>query len=141
MAERFLIDPRLEADTVPVVSLQLCEVRLMNDARFPWLVLVPRRTGLVELFDLDPQDRPQLLCELEQATTALGAVVACHKLNIAMLGNNVRQLHIHVVARNPGDYAWPGPVWGAGTAESYPGDSAQRLCLALLAHLTNGSEA
>lgn len=118
-ATAFALDARLAADTVPVASLPLCHVLLMDDARFPWLVLVPRRAGKVEIVDLDAQDQAQVWREVNQASLALRACGPCDKLNIGALGNIVRQLHIHVVARRAGDDAWPGPVWGCGTSTPY----------------------
>ncbi len=115
----FALDARLTADTVGVTSLPLCEVRLMNDARYAWLVLVPRRTGLVEITDLATADQTRLWQEVNRATVALRAVAPCDKLNLGALGNIVRQLHIHLLARIEGDAAWPGPVWGHGKAERY----------------------
>ena len=102
------------------MSLGLCEVRLMNDARYGWLVLVPRRGDLVEITDLGAGEQGQLWTEVNRATAALRQVAPCDKLNIGALGNIVRQLHIHLVARVEGDAAWPGPVWGNGKAEPYP---------------------
>jgi diadenosine tetraphosphate (Ap4A) HIT family hydrolase len=115
----FDLDPRLAADTLPVARLDLCELRLMNDARFAWLVLVPRRAGLVEIADLTPSERTLLWHEVDRADAALRAVAPCDKLNLGALGNIVRQLHVHVVARCEGDAAWPGPVWGSGPAVPY----------------------
>ncbi|WP_424683176.1 HIT domain-containing protein [Frateuria sp. YIM B11624] len=123
----FLLDPRLAADTLPVARLDLCELRLMNDERFAWLVLVPQRAGLVEIADLTPSERTLLWHEVERAGAALRAVAPCDKLNLGALGNIVRQLHVHVVARREGDAAWPGPVWGNGPAEPYP--EAARMSL------------
>lgn len=113
------LDARLAADTKFIVDWPLCRVLLMDDARFPWLVLVPRRAGLVELDDLDEGDRGPLMHEIQRAMKALRAVAACDKLNVGALGNIVRQLHVHVVARREGDAAWPGPVWGAGSRRPY----------------------
>lgn len=124
----FELDPRLEADTVPVTRLDLCDVRLMNDARFAWLVLVPQRAGLVEVADLTPSERTLLWHEVERAGAALRAMAPCDKLNLGALGNIVRQLHVHVVARCEGDAAWPGPVWGSGPAMPY--GEAARVALA-----------
>jgi len=115
----FALDPRLEADTVFVADLALCRALLMNDARFPWLILVPRRAGLCELTDLDAAGRAALTSEVAAASDALRALYAPEKINIGALGNIVRQLHVHVVARNTSDAAWPGPVWGHGAAEPY----------------------
>lgn len=118
------LDPRLAANSHVLTELPLCQARLQDDARFPWIVLVPRRRGAVEIADLDGPDQAQLWRETLRAGAAVRAVArALHrpmaKLNHGQLGNLVAQLHIHVVARTPGDAAWPGPVWGAGTAERY----------------------
>ncbi|MFI4958451.1 MAG: HIT domain-containing protein [Lysobacterales bacterium] len=115
----FVLDPRLAADTHPVTSLPLCDVLLMNDARYPWLILVPRRAGLVEITDLGTDAQATLWQEVNHASTSLRALVPCDKLNLGALGNIVRQLHVHLVARCEGDAAWPGPVWGNGNAETY----------------------
>lgn len=115
----FQLDPRLAADTLPLAALPLCEVRLMNDARFGWLVLVPRHADLVEITDLSPAQQVQLWHEVNLAGAALRACLPCDKLNLGALGNIVRQLHVHVVARREGDAAWPGPVWGSGRAQAY----------------------
>ena len=115
----FRLDPRLAADSCAVAALPLCEVRLMHDARYPWLILVPRQAGLVEVSDLTAAEQTRLWQEVTQAGTALRAVVPCDKLNLGALGNIVRQLHVHVIARCIGDAAWPGPVWGHGAALAY----------------------
>jgi diadenosine tetraphosphate (Ap4A) HIT family hydrolase len=115
----FALDPRLAHDTVFVADWPLCRVLLMDDARFPWLVLVPRRAGLVELVDLDAADLARLMHEIRRALHALRRVVDCDKLNVGALGNIVRQLHVHVVARRRDDAAWPGPVWGHGPAQPH----------------------
>ena len=112
----FVLDPRLAADTHAVGDLPLCRVLLMNDARFRWLILVPRRPGLAEIVELPPDERARLLEEAVQAGEALRRTGEVDKLNIGALGNIVRQLHVHVVARRAGDAAWPGPVWGSGAA-------------------------
>jgi diadenosine tetraphosphate (Ap4A) HIT family hydrolase len=125
--QTFALDPRLVADTLPVADLRLCAVRLMNDARFPWLVLAPRRAGLVELADLAGEERALLVEEVVRAGEVLRAIFAADKLNIGALGNIVRQLHVHVVARRIGDAAWPGPVWGSGAAMAYPAGEAETL--------------
>lgn len=124
----FTLDPRLAADTETIGDLALSRVLLMNDARFPWLILVPRRAGLVELLDLTAGERAMLTEEAMVAGRALRAVAPCDKLNVAALGNVVRQLHMHVVARVEGDPAWPGPVWGSGAAKPY--DAAWRRDMA-----------
>ena len=111
----FSLHPRLAADTVPVSGLNLCEVRLMDNAAFPWLILVPRREGASELIDLDAGDRQLLIEEIALVGEALKAVTDCDKLNVAALGNQVPQLHVHIIARVHGDAAWPKPVWGTAS--------------------------
>lgn len=127
----FELDARLTKDTVFVTNWNLCEVRLMDDARFPWLVLVPRRAGLEEIDDLDAAAGTRLLHEIQRAMQALRGVVECDKLNVGALGNSVRQLHVHVVARRIGDAAWPGPVWGHGPAHHYTPEARDKLVTAL----------
>lgn len=119
LSDSFSLDPRLAADTIALGDLALCKVLLANDARFPWLILVPRRAALADLIDVASADRPLLEAEIDRAARALRASVRCDKLNIASLGNVVRQLHIHVIARTQDDAAWPKPVWGIGAAEPY----------------------
>ena len=133
----FALDPRLAADTRPVASLPLCDVLLMNDARYPWLILVPRRAGLVEIADLRDDEQAMLWQEVNRAAAALRAVAPCDKLNLGALGNIVRQLHVHVVARVEGDAAWPGPVWGHGQAAAYDGKQLGTLLASLRQALTN----
>jgi diadenosine tetraphosphate (Ap4A) HIT family hydrolase len=127
----FTLDPRLAVDTLPIAQLGLCEVRLMDDTRFGWLVLIPRRTALEEIFDLEANARAQLLAELDRAAVALRAELPCDKLNVGVLGNIVRQLHVHVVARRTDDAAWPGAVWGHGARVSYTPAAGRALCAAL----------
>ncbi|WP_294538650.1 HIT domain-containing protein [uncultured Rhodoblastus sp.] len=120
----FRLDPRLAADTFPVGDFALCRVLLMNDSRFPWLILVPGGADLREIFDLAPRERAVLIEEAALAGERLKALAGADKINIGALGNLVPQLHIHVVARLAGDAAWPGPVWGAGKATPYAPDAA-----------------
>lgn len=127
----FELDPRLAADTVYVADWALCRVLLMDDAQFPWLVLVPRRPGLAELDDLNANDRTRLLQEIQRAMQTLRDTVEYDKLNIGALGNIVRQLHVHVIARRRNDAAWPGPVWGHGRAVPYTEDARDQLVAAL----------
>ncbi|HET6432595.1 HIT family protein [Dyella sp.] len=128
---RFVLDPRLAADSVPVIELPLCGVRLMNDARFAWLLLVPRRDGMSELHDLDAADQDRLWREIRFASAALRDAAPCDKLNLGALGNIVRQLHVHLVARVAGDAAWPGPVWGSGAAQPYDAAALEATMAAL----------
>jgi diadenosine tetraphosphate (Ap4A) HIT family hydrolase len=125
--DSFVLDARLAADTRRVASLPLCEVLLMNDARYAWLVLVPRRAGMVEIADLADIEQQALWSEANRAAAALRACAPCDKLNLGALGNIVRQLHVHVVARREGDAAWPGPVWGSGPAQPYEPAALEQL--------------
>jgi diadenosine tetraphosphate (Ap4A) HIT family hydrolase len=107
------LHPQLARDTAPVGDLALARVLAMNDANYPWVILVPRRPGVVEIIDLDAAERGQLMAEISQVSAALKALTGCDKLNVAAIGNVVPQLHVHVVARRTSDAAWPKPVWGA----------------------------
>ena len=128
---KFTLDPRLAADCLALGDFALSRVLLMNDSRFPWLILVPRRAGLSELHDLAPHERAQLMEECVLAGERLKALTQAAKINIGALGNVVAQLHVHVVARSVGDAAWPGPVWGAGKAEFYAPEAAAARMKAL----------
>ena len=136
----FKLDPRLAKDTVFVANWILCEVRLMDDAQFPWLVLVPRRAGLAEIDNLDEGDRTRLMHEIQRAMKSLRGVVECDKLNVGALGNIVRQLHVHVVARRQDDPAWPGPVWGHGPAHHYVPEARDKLVNAIRAETHDHAE-
>ena len=125
----FALDDRLAHDTLLIGDLSLSRVLLMNDTRWPWLILVPRREGVIETIDLDPTDRTQLIEEAAGATRFLKTHAGADKINLGALGNSVRQLHLHVVARVIGDPAWPRPVWGQGEATPY-GDAAARVLIA-----------
>ncbi|MBB5878056.1 MULTISPECIES: HIT domain-containing protein [Xanthomonas] len=124
MAE-FVLDPRLQADSAFVADGPLSQVRLMDDARFPWLLLVPRVAAASEWIDLDGGQQRLLLAEINQLSQLLRQEPGVHKLNIGALGNVVQQLHVHVLGRHPGDAAWPGPVWGSGTAQRLPAEELQ----------------
>jgi diadenosine tetraphosphate (Ap4A) HIT family hydrolase len=122
--DKFSIVPALIQGTEPLISLGLCEARLQNDARWPWILLIPRRSGAKEIEHLSKADRIQLIEETVAAGAAVRAMGsalgrAVEKLNIAALGNVTAQLHVHAVGRRADDPAWPGPVWGAGTARPY----------------------
>jgi diadenosine tetraphosphate (Ap4A) HIT family hydrolase len=116
------LDPRLERDTRLVGDLQLARALVMNDANYPWLILVPRHPGASELLDLDDEQQAQLMDEIVMLSRVLKDVTACDKLNIAAIGNIVPQLHVHLVARRRSDPAWPRPVWGAVPARPYGED-------------------
>lgn len=111
----FVLDPRLEQDSVFIADGPLSQVRLMNDARYPWLLLIPRVADASEWIELDGGQQRLLLAEVNQVGALLRNEPGVEKLNIGALGNIVRQLHIHLVGRHDGDAAWPGPVWGNGS--------------------------
>jgi diadenosine tetraphosphate (Ap4A) HIT family hydrolase len=122
----FQLDPRLAGDTHLIGELALSRLLLMDDARYPWLILVPRIAGARELFDLDGADRATLLTELDAVGRAVETLLRPDKFNIAALGNVVSQLHVHVVARYGTDAAWPRPVWGIGEHVRYEGAALAR---------------
>lgn len=129
-APRYELHPQLAADTHPVAVFELCELRLMDDANYPWLVLVPRLPGTRELLDLDQTQRHTLTDEIDRATRALRDAFQPYKLNVAALGNLVPQLHVHVIARFENDPAWPSPVWGRVAARPYtPEALVERIAL------------
>ena len=135
MLATFELHPRLAADCIVLGDLPLSRLLLMNDSRFPWCILVPRQAGLRELHDLVPTDGAKLFAELDRVARALIDCCGAYKLNVGALGNLVPQLHVHVVARQPQDAAWPGPVWGSGPAVPYAADAATRLTARLRAAL------
>jgi diadenosine tetraphosphate (Ap4A) HIT family hydrolase len=112
------LHPQLAADTVPVCDLPLSRLLAMNDANFPWLILVPRRAGVSEMIDLGAE-QAQLMDEISLVSRALKGETRCDKLNVAAIGNVVPQLHVHIVARRKDDAAWPKPVWGALPRRDY----------------------
>jgi len=115
----FTLDPRLHQDTIELGEFTLCKVLLMNDARYPWVILVPKITGLTEVFELNYAQQIELMLESSFVAQALKELVSADKMNVANLGNVVSQLHIHHVARFLDDEAWPAPVWGKGKAVPY----------------------
>ncbi|MCV6546988.1 MAG: HIT family protein [Cohaesibacter sp.] len=131
----FSLDPRLKADSLALCELELCTVRLAKDANYPWLIMVPKVADMVELIDLSLQDQHKLTDEIALVSGLLRSVTHCDKLNVAALGNMVRQLHIHVIARFEEDGAWPGPIWGVQPAKAYDGADQETLITALQAGL------
>jgi len=119
MKPEFDLDGRLETDSVYLADGPLSQFRLMKDARYPWLVLVPRLAVASEWIDLTQEQQQTLLSEINTAGKILRVNFHCEKINIGALGNIVRQLHVHVIARTSNDEAWPGPVWGQGTSRAY----------------------
>ena len=116
----FAVDPRIEKDSILIAEFELCQLRLQNDQRFPWLVLLPKVANLTEVHELTDAQQSLLMAESSKVAKALQQVTSCKKINVANLGNVVAQLHWHVVARFENDEAWPGPIWGVGTAVPWP---------------------
>ncbi len=132
----YQLHERLQQDTFYLGRLTLCDVLLMNDARYPWVILVPRREGVSEIYQLSEDDQQLLASESTWLAKQLAMLVAADKMNIAALGNVVSQLHIHHVARYQMDAAWPAPVWGVGEAVPYNHDEAKAVGMQLQATLS-----
>ena len=131
----FMLDERLAADTHLIGDFELSRVLLMDDARFSWLILVPRRAGLRELIELSRDEQHALLDEINRCAHVLHALDKPDKLNVAALGNVVSQLHVHVIARYRTDAAWPRPVWGVGERMPYAPAELERRIAGLRAAL------
>jgi len=123
----FALHPRLAADTIEIGQLALCRVLLMNDTNYPWLILVPQRPGLREIFELNTDDQIQLIHESSHVAHIMHTHFKADKMNIAALGNMVPQLHIHHIARHVHDSAWPAPVWGCAPTRPYGAAQGQKL--------------
>lgn len=132
----FTLDPTLSADTTEIRRLGLCRALLMNDATYPWLILVPEREGLRDLHDLDMADHATLMAEITRASNALQTLFNPDKINVAALGNVVEQLHVHIIARLKNDRAWPAPVWGAVPPVPYAPDTLEERVSRLRSELT-----
>lgn len=143
-ATSFPIDPRLTENSMAICDLALSQLRLMNDARFPWLLLIPQRDGARELVDLPTDDQVLALADVNRACAALRATPwptgRVEKLNVAALGNMVPQLHIHIIGRRSDDPAWPGPVWGVGTAIQFDSDQLRPIIANLRQSLTETTD-
>ena len=122
----FQLHPQLEADTHLICRTENCQILLMDDARFPWIVLVPEVADIRELYELKEQQQHQTYQSILRISKSLAEYSNADKMNVAALGNQVPQLHIHIIARYETDAAWPGPVWGAGQAEPYRPDQLQQ---------------
>lgn len=131
----FQLDDRLAADTVSVMQTSVIDVRMMRDARYYWLVLVPQIEGAVEWFDLPDVAARSLFTTAQECAQRLQALTRADKMNIAALGNMVNQLHVHVIARHEDDEAWPGPVWGIGEAVDFDEAELKDRLIALRAIL------
>ncbi len=139
MTEPFELHPQLAADSYPIAAWPLCEVRLIKDANYPWLILVPQKAGLRDFDELSPAEMSVAGSEISAASRALRTLYQPDKLNVAALGNQVPQLHIHVIARFQSDAAWPKPVWGVVPARPYEGEEDERV-VALKEALTGSVE-
>ncbi len=133
----FDLDPRLAADSVEIGTLKLCSIRLMNDHRYPWLILIPQAQNMSELTDLCEADSLVLMREIRMVSNAMEELFRPQKLNVGALGNIVAQLHIHIIARHDDDLAWPGPVWGHSRAEPYDDKQLENLCTIIKKVLIN----
>jgi len=122
---------RLKEDTIDIGDLPLSRVLVIKDANYPWLLLVPRRAGIVEIIDLDEVEQAQLMTEISRVCRALKEITKCDKLNVAALGNVVPQLHVHVIARRSHDAAWPRPVWGAVPPLAHDAEEVQSFISAI----------
>ena len=131
MSAEFQLNERLAADTLAIDRWPLCDVLLAKDATYPWLILVPRRAGLRDFDDLAFADLGRASREIVRASRALKAVFRPDKLNVAALGNQVPQLHVHVIARFSDDPAWPGPIWGAAPPQDYEAAGLETRCAQL----------
>ena len=135
-AANWALDPLLERDTTAIGDLPLCRALLINDANYPWLLLVPRRHATVEIIDLEYVEQAQLMTEVSHASRTLKAMTGCDKINVAALGNVVPQLHVHVIARSRGDAAWPRPVWNVAPPKNYDPRDHDKLVATLRQKLT-----
>ena len=123
----FILHDKLAEDTFEVLTLQISRLLLMNDARYPWLILVPQVCDMRDLHNLSPDEYLAVTNEITRVLEVLESVTKAHKMNVGALGNMVPQLHIHIIARQTNDAAWPGPVWGVGEAQPYSQDDADTL--------------
>ena len=127
MPSAWSLHAQLKNDTIDIGDLPLSRVLVIKDANYPWLLLVPRREGAVEIIDLDEVEQAQLSTEVSRVARALKEITKCDKLNIAALGNVVPQLHVHVIARRKGDAAWPRPVWGVVPPRAHDAEEVQNF--------------
>ena len=123
----FSLDRRLQADCLFLHKMELCDLLLMDDNRWPWLILVPRIIDAKEIHQLNNQHQILLLQETVGVSSVLADISGCEKINTGALGNIVRQLHVHIIARNPGDANWPGPVWGYDEQQPYQKERQEYL--------------
>jgi len=132
----FELDGRIARDSDLIATLDLCQLRIQNDSRWPWLVMVPQRADMTEIFELSEADQALLSAEVNHVAATLKDITGATKINVGALGNIVRQLHVHVIARFEGDANWPGPIWGYGSAEPYDSDKRQAFVNTLMEKLS-----
>jgi diadenosine tetraphosphate (Ap4A) HIT family hydrolase len=132
----FNLDPRLESSSFLIQDLPLCQLRLKNDSRFPWVMLIPRRHAIVELFDLSEEDQHQLWIETVATSRMIHQLTSAHKMNMEALGNKVSQLHIHIIARHEEDAAWPESVLGCAGALEYTPEAARQVISKITTYFT-----
>jgi len=133
----FELHPQLALDTITIGDFPLCRLLLINDSNYPWFILVPRRSQIREIYELQESDQRQLLKESSQLSRVLVKIFQADKLNVAALGNMVPQLHIHHIVRYQDDQAWPKPVWGLFPAQTYTERALQEVCGNVAALLTD----
>lgn len=129
---KFTLHQRLQEDAIEIIHLKLCRVLLMNNASLPWLILVPERQGVQEVYELSMDDRSVLIEEIAAASKIIKQLYSPDKINIGALGNLVSQLHIHIIGRFRTDRAWPGPVWGRGPANPYSAEDLETVSSAII---------
>lgn len=123
----FVLDSRLQQDSLVLGDFPLCRLLLSKDANYPWFILVPRRADISEMFQLEGDDQQQLWSETSYLAEALQAAFVADKMNVAALGNVVSQLHMHVIVRYRDDAAWPAPVWGKCQAQAYTDEQVEGI--------------
>jgi diadenosine tetraphosphate (Ap4A) HIT family hydrolase len=131
----FTLDPQLQNDCWKVTDLRLCRLLLAKNAAWPWLILVPMREKAVEVIDLSAADEAELWREVNKVAHAMREIMAPDKLNIAAIGNVVRQLHVHIVGRYQGNPGWPAPIWASGFAAAYTPSQKEEIISRLNEHL------
>jgi len=133
------LHPRLQQDSLPITDLHVCTVRLLDDSRFPWVLLVPKIAEATSWFSLDDKTQQDVMNELNQVAAVMERLFAPTRLNVGMIGNMVEQLHIHCVARHTDDEAWPGVVWGHGKPAPHDKNKADDLCHRIASGLHGGT--
>jgi len=131
------IHPQLQQDCIIIGRFSLCHLLLMRDANYPWLILVPDRENITEIYQLSEEDQIQLMRESSHLGKVLSGIFQADKINIAALGNRVSQLHIHHVVRYHNDASWPDPVWGAVPAKPYSSQDQAEIVKKLEVHLSD----